>query len=183
MTSCHRLGWLFMDALMGEEKMCYKIEVLIKLIYQHSFSRRLLWLKVSITNHNPRVIVHHYLECVRQVGGELFLDCVCVIQVIPFILWIRMSYCAAMWLWNRKHITGHHTDCISNASYRCNGWRKEFCVWTIKVEHCKLCFLTQQWSDLISIIEDWSFLVTAKKIKNWLVDRDVQGIIFWWRNA
>lgn len=68
---------------MGEEKMCYKIYRSSKLIYLHRFSRRLLWLKVGITNHNPRVIVHHYLECIRQVGGELFLDCVCmyVIQV------------------------------------------------------------------------------------------------------
>ena len=33
------------------------------------FSRKLLWFWVCSTNHNPRVIVRHHLDCVKSVGG------------------------------------------------------------------------------------------------------------------
>ena len=36
----------------------------------HSFSRKILWLRVSPTNHNPRVIVRFFLECVEKLAGK-----------------------------------------------------------------------------------------------------------------
>ena len=36
-----------------------------------SYSRRILWLKVGITNNNPRTIAHYYLECVKEINGDL----------------------------------------------------------------------------------------------------------------
>ena len=36
----------------------------------YRFSRKILWLRVSPTNHNPKVIARLYLECVEEVGGK-----------------------------------------------------------------------------------------------------------------
>ena len=33
------------------------------------FSRKMLWLKVTPTNHDPKVVGRFYLECVESVGG------------------------------------------------------------------------------------------------------------------
>lgn len=33
------------------------------------FSRKVLWLKMSSTNRDPRVISRYYLECVESCGG------------------------------------------------------------------------------------------------------------------
>ena len=35
------------------------------------FSRRMMWLKVSTTNHDPAVILTYYLECVQKMNGNL----------------------------------------------------------------------------------------------------------------
>ena len=72
MTSSPLLGLLFMVALTGDEihyctHMTMKYYVVI-----FRFSRKLLWLKVAVTNHDPRVIVHHYLDCVKNVGGNIY---------------------------------------------------------------------------------------------------------------
>lgn len=33
------------------------------------FSRKIMWLEVSNSNNNPRIIAKYFLDCVRQVGG------------------------------------------------------------------------------------------------------------------
>ena len=35
----------------------------------YSFSRKILWLEVSPTNHNPKVVARFYLETVEKVAG------------------------------------------------------------------------------------------------------------------
>ena len=70
MTSCHLLDLPYMDVLMG--KNVSKLMFVQSYIALIRFSRRVLWLKVGFTNHNPGVIVHHYLECVKQCGGEQY---------------------------------------------------------------------------------------------------------------
>ena len=70
-TSYHLLALPFMDVLMG--KNYFTIETFYCCLFR--FSRRLLWLKVGVTNHNPKVVVHHYLECVKKVGGKIYTIC------------------------------------------------------------------------------------------------------------
>lgn len=36
----------------------------------NSFSRRILWLKVGSSNHDPHVIARYYLEYCEQVAGK-----------------------------------------------------------------------------------------------------------------
>lgn len=39
------------------------------------FSRKILWLKVTPTNHNPKVVARYFLECVEEVAGESHQYC------------------------------------------------------------------------------------------------------------
>ncbi len=35
-----------------------------------SFSRKLLWLEVTPTNHDPKVVARYYLNCVEDIAGK-----------------------------------------------------------------------------------------------------------------
>ena len=45
----------------------------------YSFSRKILWLKVSPTNHDPKVVCRYFLECIEEVGGKYNLKTTCII--------------------------------------------------------------------------------------------------------
>ena len=57
--------------------MCYRqVNTLIayNVVCVHGrFSRKILWLHLTQTNHNSEVIVHFYVECVKNLGGEIYL--------------------------------------------------------------------------------------------------------------
>lgn len=38
-------------------------------MFYFSFSQKILWLEVSPTNHNPKVVARFYLETVERVTG------------------------------------------------------------------------------------------------------------------
>ncbi len=40
------------------------------LIISFRFSRKILWLNVYPTNHDPKVVARHYLNCVEEVQGK-----------------------------------------------------------------------------------------------------------------
>ena len=42
-----------------------------------SYSRRILWLQVAVTNNDPRVIAGYYTETVKNVGGTSLMQYCC----------------------------------------------------------------------------------------------------------
>ena len=41
------------------------------------YSRRIMWLEVSATNKNPRLIVKYFIDCIRQCVWICIRQCVC----------------------------------------------------------------------------------------------------------
>ena len=65
-----------MAALMGKELDFVSTPITIIIIYHkliicnvHRYSRKILWMELSPTNHDPRVIVGYYLNTVANQGG------------------------------------------------------------------------------------------------------------------
>ena len=85
--------------------------------YWYSFSRKVLWLKCSSTNHDPKVIARYYLECVEQVGG---IHCQIII-ILPIatcnycndhVISCRLSKDCPFRLWNWECQLVRHTNCF-----------------------------------------------------------------------
>ena len=57
-----------MAALMGNAKNHY-----LKFIHCDSFSRKIIWLKLSSTNSDPRVIVRYYLDAVVNEMNGMYM--------------------------------------------------------------------------------------------------------------
>ncbi len=38
-----------------------------------SYSSKIIWLKLSSSNHNPKIIARYYLESVENAGGKVFI--------------------------------------------------------------------------------------------------------------
>ena len=52
---------------------------LVILLHYYSFSRKLLWLRLTPTNHDPKVVSRYYLEYVEEIGGN---DDLCKMKII-----------------------------------------------------------------------------------------------------
>ena len=62
-----------MDALTGTY-MKNENNISFGIVYSISFSRKILWLHLSPTNHNPKVIARFYLEAVEEIAGMYNID-------------------------------------------------------------------------------------------------------------
>ena len=103
------------------------------------FSRKLLWMKVAPTNHNPKVIARYYLECVEQCGGiqVVYNCCFELSKAFTNFLFHRLPHHPSQWLWNRKCQSRDNSNCFQD------GWKwllqraKKFHVWSINFKYCK----------------------------------------------
>ena len=57
-----------MAALMGIKLMSRSLHAVYSNIYM---ARRIMWLKVGVTNNDPNVIAHFYVECVKTIQGGI----------------------------------------------------------------------------------------------------------------
>ena len=75
MTNCLRMALPSMVAYIDGKKGCYlckpKEHFLLFVIFIIKVFMKGFMVVVSSTNHNPRVIVRHYLDCVKCVGGVI----------------------------------------------------------------------------------------------------------------
>ena len=67
--SCHRMVFVYMDALMGKrinhEAICFQFQNLDFPLDFHGDS----WLRLGTTNHDPYVILQYYLDAVEKING------------------------------------------------------------------------------------------------------------------
>lgn len=63
------MDYAFMAVLMG--RFNYGDNHTYVCVLSIRFSRKVLWLKLSSTNHNPAVVARYYLESIENVGGKV----------------------------------------------------------------------------------------------------------------
>ena len=63
------------------------------------FSRKILWLEVTPTNHDPRVVARYYLKCVEEVAGKWMYKAN-QIMIVTCITIIRSTTMFKIRLWN-----------------------------------------------------------------------------------
>ena len=82
MTSSVHMVSLFTAALMG--MMDDHLFNIVLRGYADRFSRKIIWLKLAPTNHDPLVIARYYLQAVEELAG--MLDPLVCTNLSPFCL-------------------------------------------------------------------------------------------------
>ena len=59
---------VLMGRLIGTQ---VQIVIIIIGLASNRNSRKIIWLKLSLTNHNPQVVARYYLESIEQVRGDV----------------------------------------------------------------------------------------------------------------
>lgn len=54
---------------MGIPKLTYDSTVFLLIFVNFRYLRKIIWLELSSSNHNPNVIARYYLESVEKAGG------------------------------------------------------------------------------------------------------------------
>ena len=77
------------------------------------FSRKIIWLRVSSTNHDPKVVLQFYLESVEKSNGHSEFGCVACIDTT-----FKYSGCPA--LIRMDHGTENGLIGSTHIAFRCN---------------------------------------------------------------
>ena len=106
--------------------------IVIKVMNYYSYSTKILWLKLSPTNNNPKVILRFYLNAVGELEGKR----VTAFYII-FIQWqrltsfSRLSQHSEVWSWDRELFVSCH-------SYS-HAWEfhRSVPIWKFNYQYCK----------------------------------------------
>ena len=107
-----------------------------------TFSRRLLWLHVYVSNKDPMVIAHYYYKCVKRDRG-MFEYGITEDNAVPMMILCTKNHLCSFSLlytirpWSRS---GHSSPVPNILAQKSHGW-----IWlsecppqrTIAIQHCK----------------------------------------------
>ena len=159
MTNLVHLDWQYMAVLMGiNESLSF-----CSLIFAQT--RKILWLKLSPSNHDPKIIAWYYPELLEKLSGiELIFEMILKnsFSGCPLHLWT--DYGTEKTITAALHIALHYND-LGKKSY-IDGPSK----------HSTVTFMIASYLNA-NIIENRVLVVIAEAFKNFLVDWLLQSIV------
>ena len=162
----------------------------------YRFSRRIMWLKVSTTNHDPAVILTYYLECVQKINGNLpafllyivelewafyFLGCPTVVRldcgtengkVAAVQIAFRMSHGDSLSGQNSVRYGHSHSNVVGKQ------WSS---IYFMVQDRCRLdCETTLDlwWCHFLGCcIENRRLVESVEETQDWVVDSHTEGLL------
>ena len=61
-------------------------------VYTCRYSRRIIWLKVGVTNNKPEVIAHHFIESVLAMEGIYARSIICMHELHVYISSLKTCF-------------------------------------------------------------------------------------------